>query len=131
MAAVFVGEDGAPERHCGVPRDRLPERISYLSCHLDPMCYPILFPRGDTGWHNGLSHVAEYQTSTRNRLTMQQFYCYRLAVRDGFSPIHSSGKLFQQYAVDAYVKTEGCRLFYIRNNQAKLRVDLYSGNNIH
>ena len=25
--------------------------------------------------------------------------------------------------MDAYVKTEGCRLYYIRNNQAKLRVD--------
>ena len=43
-----------------------------------------------------------------------------------FSPIHSGAKLFQQYAVDAYVKTEGCRLYYIRNNQAKLRVELYS-----
>ena len=109
------------------PRDKPAERISYLSCHVDPMCYPILFPRGDQGWHDGMQNVAEYRTSTRNRLTMQQFYGYRLAVRSGFSAIHSSGKLFQQYLVDAYVKTEGCRLFFIRRNQAQLRVDLYSG----
>lgn len=130
VAAVFVGQDGAPpvDRDIVVyPRDKPAERISYLSCHVDPMCYPILFPRGDQGWHDGMQHVAEYRTSTRNRLTMQQFYGYRLAVRSGFSAIHSSGKLFQQYLVDAYVKTEGCRLFFIRRNQAQLRVDLYSG----
>ena len=127
---LFLGEDGAPPASKGIiiyPRDRPPERISYLSCHLDPMCYPILFPRGDLGWHNGIVHVAERRTATRYKVTMQQYYSYRLAIRDRFSPIHSSGKLFQQYAVDAYVKTEGCRLHFIRNNQSKLRVDLYSG----
>ena len=117
VAVVFVGEDGAPPVNRDIvvyPRDRLPQRISYMSCHLDPMCYPIPFHRGDPSWHNGMTHVAEYQTSTRKKVTKQQFYGYRLAVRSEFSPIHSSGKLFQQYAVDAYVKTEGCRLYYIR-----------------
>ena len=130
VAVVFVGEDGAPPVNRDIViylRNRLPQRISYMSCHLDPMCYPILFPRGDPGWHNCMTHVAEHQTSTRKNVTMQQFYGYRLAVRSQFSPIHSSGKLFQQYAVDAYVKTEGCRLYYVRNNQTQLRVDLYSG----
>ena len=102
--------------------------MPYISSHVDPMCYPLLFPRGDLGWHDSMRHVAEFRTAARNRLTMQQFYAHRLAIRDGFSLIHSSGKLFQQYLVDAYVKTEGCRLFFIRNNQRQLRVDLYSGN---
>ena len=127
VAAVFIGEDGAPPANRDIvvyPRDRQPERISYMSSHADPMCYPVLFPRGDMGWHNGMQHVEEHRTA---RLTMQQFYGYRLAVRDSFSPIHSSGKLFQQYLVDAYVKTEGCRLHFIRSNQRQLRVDLYSG----
>ena len=130
VAAVFVGEDGTPPANRDIvvyPRDRPPERISYMLCHIDPMCYPILFPGGDLGWHDGMRHVEEYRTATRSRVTMQQFYGYRLAVRVGFSPIHRSGKLFQQYIVDAYVKTEGCRLHFIRNNQAQLRVDLYSG----
>ena len=74
-----------------------------------------------------MQYVEEHRTATRTRVTMQQFYCYRLAIREEFSPIHSGGKLFQQYAVDAYVKTEGCRLYYICNNQAKLSVELYSG----
>ena len=131
IAVVFVGEDGAPPANRDIvvyPRDRPPERMPYISSHVDPMCYPLLFPRGDLGWHDSMQHVAEFRTATRNRLTMQQFYAYRLAIRDGFSPIHRSGKLFQQYLVDAYVKTEGCRLLFIRNNQRQLRVDLYSGN---
>ena len=73
---------------------------------------------------HALRHVEEHQTATRTKVTMQQFYCYQMAIREEFSPIHSGGKLFQQYAVDAYVKTEGCRLYYIRNNQAKLRVEI-------
>ena len=82
------------------------------------MCYPLLFPRGDIGWYDAMHHVEEHWTATRTRVTMQQFYCYRLAIRE------VEKKLFQQYAV---VKTEDCRLYYIRNNQAKLRVELYSG----
>ncbi|XP_076058585.1 uncharacterized protein LOC143035603 [Oratosquilla oratoria] len=58
---------------------------------------------------------------------MQEFYAYHLAIRGGFSPIHSGGKLFQQYIVDAYVKVEGCRLKFIAENQAQLRVAMYSG----
>ncbi|XP_076061544.1 uncharacterized protein LOC143037294 [Oratosquilla oratoria] len=58
---------------------------------------------------------------------MQELYAYRLAIRGGFSPIHSGGKLFQQYIVDAYVKVEGCRLKFIAENQAQLRVAMYSG----
>ncbi|XP_076069725.1 uncharacterized protein LOC143041602 [Oratosquilla oratoria] len=54
---------------------------------------------------------------------MQEFHAYRLAIRGGFS----GGKIFQQYIVDAYVKVEGCRLKFIAENQAQLRVAMYSG----
>ena len=62
VAAVFVGDDGAPPANHGIvmyPRNRAPQRISYMSCHVDPMCYPILFPTGDLGWHNDMQHVEE------------------------------------------------------------------------
>ena len=120
VAAVFVGEDGAPPLQRDIivyPRDRPPQRISYMSCNLDPMCYSLLFPSGDAGWHNGMTHTEEQRTAKLNKLTMQQFYGFRLAIREQFSPIHRAEKLFQQCAVDAYVKTEGCRLYFIRNNQ--------------
>ena len=91
------------------------------------MCYPLLFPSGDPGCHCGMQQVAECQTARCTRLTMHQFYKYRLAVREEISPIHSAGKLFQQYAVDAYVKTKGCEPYYIRSNEIQLRAQLYYG----
>ena len=85
--AIFIGDDGSPPENQDIvvyPRDGDPQHISYLSCHLDPMCYPLLFPRGDPGWHNDMVHVSEHQQET---VTMQQFYGYRLAIGEEFSPI--------------------------------------------
>ena len=91
------------------------------------MVYPLLFPRGDLGWIVGTLHKAERRTSKRQTVTMLQHYSYRLAIRQQFSAIHSARKLFQQYLVDSYVKTEASRLDYLRRNQSALRVELYQG----
>ncbi|GBO06639.1 hypothetical protein AVEN_148021-1 [Araneus ventricosus] len=74
-----------------------------------------------------MEYVEERRSAKRNRVTQLQFYAYRLSVRSGFSLLHSSGKLFQQYVIDSYVKTEGSRLNYIRLNQKDLRVEFYRG----
>ena len=74
-----------------------------------------------------MQHTVEYCTSKRHSITILQFYSYRLAVRKNFSAIHYAGKLFQQYVVDAYVKTEASRLDYIRRNQCSLCVELHQG----
>ena len=89
--------------------------------------YPILFPCGDPGWHEALQHTEEHRTARRCKVTMLQYYSYRLAIRTTFSTIHHGGKLFQQYLVDAYVKTEGTRLDWIRHNQRQLRMEHYHG----
>ena len=60
-------------------------------------------------------------------MSLLQFHSYKLAARSVFNPIFYAGKLFQQYIVDAYVRTEAARLFYIRQSQASLRVELYQG----
>ena len=52
---------------------------------------------------------------------------YRLAIRSNFSTLHYSGKLFQQFLVDSYVKVEGQHLQFIRDNQTVLRAESYSG----
>ena len=80
------------------------------------MSYPLIFPRGDLAWIHGMQHNSEYSTSKRHAVTLLQFYSYCLAVRKTFSPIHYSGKFFQQYIVDAYVKTEAFRLDYMRKS---------------
>nr|XP_047144609.1 uncharacterized protein LOC124818126 [Hydra vulgaris] len=99
VAIVFVGNDGAPPPSREVviyPRGQPFKTISSMSANLDPMIYPIFFPRGDAGWHDQLEHNPDRATRVRNR-----------------------------YAVDAYVKIEGQRLAFIRNNQNKLRSEQY------
>ncbi|UYV80109.1 hypothetical protein LAZ67_18001721 [Cordylochernes scorpioides] len=130
VAAIFVDQDGhvPSNRDIAVfPHDCGLVRISPLNPNCDPMTYPLLFPAGDPGWAIGILHEENMRTSTRNHVTMLQFYSYRLAIRPGFSPIHYGRRLFQQYVVDAYVKTKGNRLNYIRQNQSLLRVELYQG----
>ena len=66
-------------------------------------------------------HNPERATLIRNHVTLPQYYNYKLSVIQFFSSLFYGKKLFQQYAVDAYVKIEGQRLAFIRNNQNKLR----------
>jgi ABC-type uncharacterized transport system YnjBCD ATPase subunit len=44
-----------------------------------------------------------------------------------FNPILFGGSLFQQFAVDTYIKIESSRLDYIHNHQREIRADLYQG----
>ncbi|GBN82259.1 hypothetical protein AVEN_237037-1 [Araneus ventricosus] len=103
------------------------QSISPLNQCFDPMTYPLLFPRDECSWNTGMEHVEERRTAKRIRVTQLQYYAYRLSQQNGFSILHSSGKLFQKYIVDAYVKNEGSRLHFLRQNQKDLRIELYRG----
>ena len=70
-------------------------------------------------------HNPEHATLVRNHVTLSQYYNYKLSVRQFFSSLFYGKKLFQQYAVDVYVKIEGQRLAFIRNDQNKLRSEQY------
>ena len=140
IAAVFVGNDGAAPN----PADRDLEiypadnngnntvKIKATSPNADPLTYPLLFIHGEMGWSVDIQrHVVpnERQQGVRRRarLTLNEFYAYRAAVRDNFSTIHLSRLLFQQYLVDAFTKIEGNELTYIRTHQSELRVESYQG----
>ncbi|XP_054266973.1 uncharacterized protein LOC128989131 [Macrosteles quadrilineatus] len=127
VAAIFRARDGEPpgERNLIVySKSHGIRRVSVLEPSLDPMAYPLLFPGGDSGWNPGMLH-APGTSRQRNRLTMLQYTSYRLAIRDEFSILHRSQKLFLQWVVDMYVRIEGTRLDFIRNHQNQLRADLY------
>ena len=64
----------------------------------------------------------------RPRVSQCQYYSYRIAYREEpFSPLHYGRKLFQQYVVDVWVRTEANRLNFHKFNQNKLRADRYLG----
>jgi hypothetical protein len=61
-------------------------------------------------------------------VSVRDYYCYRFQIRPSiFNPILHGKRLFQQFAVDTYIKIESSRLDFIRKNQDKLRADLYKG----
>jgi hypothetical protein len=61
-------------------------------------------------------------------VSVRDYYCYRFQIRPGiFNPILHGKRLFQQFAVDSYIKVESSRLDFIRRNQDRLRADLYKG----
>ena len=140
IAAVYVGNDGAPPN----PGERDLElysadnnadntvKIKATSPNADPMTCPLLFFHGDFGWsidiqQNAIPNERLQGARRRTRLTLNEFYAYRVAVCDNFSTIHLSRLLFQQYLVDAFTKIEGNELAYIRTHQSQLRVESYQG----
>ncbi|GBO11597.1 hypothetical protein AVEN_7090-1 [Araneus ventricosus] len=130
VAAIFVGDNGEPPANrdiCVYPVGDTCQSISPLNQFCDPMTYLLLFPRGECSWNTGMEHVEERRTAKPTRVTQLQYYAYRLSQRNGFSILHNSGKLFQQYIVDVYVKAEGSRLHFLRQNQKDLRIELYRG----
>jgi hypothetical protein len=61
-------------------------------------------------------------------VSVRDYYCYKFQIRPGvFNPILHGKWLFQQFAVDMYIKIESSRLDYIRRNQDRLRANLYLG----
>ena len=89
--------------------------ISALNANLDPLVYPIFFPKGEKGWYVNMS-----QAGRNTRVSQKMFYSYRLAYReDPFSPLHFGRKLFQQYCVDAWVRTEANRLNFMNTYESE------------
>ncbi|GBN66560.1 hypothetical protein AVEN_110235-1 [Araneus ventricosus] len=91
IAAIFVGHSGEPPANrdiCIYPMGN----ISPLNQCRDPKVYPLLFPRGELGWNINMKHSEEGRSSKYTRVTQQQFYAYRLAMRSDFSILHHSGK---------------------------------------
>ena len=51
-----------------------------------------------------------------------------MSVRNEFNPYLNLGKISQQAIIDAFIKVESSRLYFIRKNQTILRSDCYKIN---
>ena len=56
------------------------QKISEVHLSYDPLQYILLFPKGDDGWHKDIPLLG---SKVRKRVSMMQFYSYRLQIRDG------------------------------------------------
>ncbi|XP_031116894.1 uncharacterized protein LOC116020565 [Ipomoea triloba] len=133
----------------------------YYGCY-DPLQYPLLFPFGDAGWHEGIERVFPNNTSTRNTyasalyinandvsnveellqaeetvfrerkkrrsVSCREYYAYKFQMRSGdTSLLLHTGRLFQQFIVDIYIKVETQRLDYFRKKQQLCRSENFQG----
>ncbi|KIH61239.1 hypothetical protein ANCDUO_08493 [Ancylostoma duodenale] len=127
VAVVYVGEDNdVPASRNLAVHLRQAEgstlvNISDIDKRCDLLTYPLLFPTGAGGWDPSLVD------RDGERITQMKYYSHLFSIRDSFNPILRAGKLFQQFAVDAYVKIEQNRLNYQRTHQRDLRSESYRG----
>ena len=87
IAIVYSGQDDFPDMKrelCIYNRNSAATLINTLSPVCDPLCYTLLFPYGDRGYHIGLRTIRGKKVSER------RFYLNRVSVRkDGgiFDPV--------------------------------------------
>ncbi|EGT35548.1 hypothetical protein CAEBREN_00452 [Caenorhabditis brenneri] len=129
VAAVYVGDEeeipgerGFTIHQRGSPT---PRAMNIIDRNVDPLTYPLLFPRGQFGWTINMPY--RIPRGNRENITMVEFYAHRLHVRKEFSPLFHAGKLFQQFVVDVWTRVEQNRLNFIKSNQALLRSEHLRG----
>ncbi|KAL4583975.1 hypothetical protein LXL04_008563 [Taraxacum kok-saghyz] len=112
----------------------------------DPLCYPLFFPMGESGWHSRIARRGvpieevvsdndssdEFEDDTnapkpRNTVSMREYYCYKFQIRPQENAILLGKRLLQQFVVDTYIKIETSRLYFHEKNQKKIRAELYQG----
>ena len=106
-----------------------PHRISEIHPKLMSMQYPLLFPYGEDGFKLEIPYKRRKEgDKSRKYVTMLDYYAYYLQQRpDQGMSLLTSRHLSLQFWVDVYTCIEQNRLNWIRNNQGKLRTELYSG----
>ena len=92
----------------------------------DPMAYVLFHSKGETGWTYEMNRH-------RQGITCRDYYRFRLHFRDDNllqKDILLKGRqLSQQYVIDMYAKIEEHEMKFVRQNQQRLKAELY--NNLH
>ncbi|XP_022856844.1 uncharacterized protein LOC111377922 [Olea europaea var. sylvestris] len=88
----------------------------YYGCY-DPLQYPLIFPFGEPGWHEGIQRYKKTYFETQNLPECVAFP----------STVNFATEIIANEAQDMYVKIETARLDYFRSNQKQIRAELYQG----
>jgi len=85
------------------------QRINELQTSYLGFQYPLLFPYGEDNYRHGVNHRQKPRfNNKRNRLTIREWFCFRLQTRKyEAQTLLRSRRLFQQFIVDGYTMMEG------------------------
>ncbi|XP_048514946.1 uncharacterized protein LOC125501873 [Athalia rosae] len=127
VAAIIVGDQTKSRDMVVQQRSNIVHRVNETHRLYDALQYPIIYWRGQDGYDITLRMVDSITgVSPNENLSAMNYYAYRMMIRTHEeNVILKCRRLFQQLAVDMYVKVETERLAFIRSNQAKLRSEDY------
>ncbi|XP_061377227.1 uncharacterized protein LOC133318861 [Danaus plexippus] len=127
VAAIIVGDPTKSRDIVVQRRSNIMHRVNETHRLYDALQYPIIYWQGQDGYDITLKMVDPITSvSTNKNLSAMNYYAYRMMIRTHEeNVILKCRRLFQQFAVDMYVKVETERLAFIRFNQAKLRSEDY------
>jgi hypothetical protein len=96
--------------------------------------YVLLFPTGQLSWHPKILYADVEDDGTppadhkRIHVSMAQFHRYRLFTRTlGSNHVFLTCNLFQEFVCATWAVCEQNRLHWLRENQTKLRAEVYKG----
>ena len=98
------------------------ENRTLLDCHIlsDALAFPLLYPYGEPGYD------LNYKDSTGKKITMTQYYRYRLLERKNqWNPFIHGQRLFQKFITATWGKIQQNTMNWYINNQKKCRADSY------
>ncbi|KAK1384288.1 hypothetical protein POM88_022023 [Heracleum sosnowskyi] len=132
VVGVMVGSTSntTPNRDIIIePRMGKFQRVSYIHPKMMVLQYPLLFPKGEDGYHDQIPKESTDPENLKDSdmISIKTYYSYRFHVRDNetMTP-RLGGRLFQQYMVDAFSTIEQTRLWWFRESQTILRNELYT-----
>ena len=128
VAALVLNSEEAQYRDVVLTsRNNALQRVNEVHVAYDAWQYPLLFPRGEDGYHLEQRLIDPLtKQRTDKKMSVLQFYAFRLMLRpNDFNILLRAGKLSHQFFVDMYVKIETERLSFYRKNQKKLRAENY------
>ncbi|XP_076920980.1 uncharacterized protein LOC143582259 [Bidens hawaiensis] len=105
----------------------LKKMLTYFIHHTS-LQYPLFHPFGEDGYLVNILHknVSSSSTAARKKVTMREFFAYRIQDRPNtFSTMLNGRRLFQQILVDKCKMIEAQRLHFIRGKKHELRCDTY------
>ena len=92
-----------------------------MNSGFDPTRFPLLFPLGTDGWHDGIR-----KTWGRRKVSRLDFMAYHLFTREGqFAYLQRCKQPWGEYMVDQFIKVEHARLLWQRLNQNSIRCEMY------
>ena len=129
VAVLMVNQDHGNRDIVLSRRDNEKQRICETHKAYDALQYPLLFPRGEDGYHITIPKVdpiTRQPMLNGKYVSACDYYAFQFMVRNNTSQhLFRAQKLLNQYAVDMYAKIEAERLLYIKTNQNNLRSESY------